>query len=552
MTSIKVQYLALLALITAVGIVLSMVTVLGPNNFIDFWDDSYYVFYSHYIANYGFHNIPFGNFATEYILVGVPAILYKLFGVSLLTEGLLSMFYLVGTVGSVFLISKILHNDLAGILSALTFIFVPLVSMEGAASGDSMAVAFFSAFAVLLLLIGAERRQAIFYAMSGFIGLLGLLAGSALNLLVFLFIIPYLLYLLLKRKDAKQFAYTSIFFAGVVLAIALILLLGYVLQSNPTAYFKTNYSGYPNSTTPAFIEYIYLLFPLHSVSAGISKSALPFISSVGYSTGPNVIGFFGYATLISGIYLAVRRHYKALIPVAWFGLIFLYLSFGIDTWSGSWILYVARFSIILIPAMAVIIGIAFSMLIESAMAKRRTRKFPIRRTLSRVALLVVAVAYAILVINALFVTHYVHQANYIMTYQWSQIAKALSTLPQNASIYLASGLSGNPGYNSLKSMYNIEFPSTTAYLQDYNFLEWMAIEAYVGYNANVTYTTIFSNCSDINGDYIIGVNTSFYENNLPSCSNLTVYFSPALNPQLRNYAKLVSSDTQITLYKRTP
>ncbi len=558
MPSNKTLYAIFLALIVVLGIALSMKTVLGSGTFIDFWDDSYYIYFSHYIANYGFNHIEFANFATEYILVGVPAILFRLFGISLLTEGMFSMFCLVGTIISIFLIGKLLHNELAGVLSALTFILVPLVAAEGAASGDNMAVAFFATLAVLLLLLGAKRRQPIYYALLGFVGIIGVLAGSALNIIIFVFLVPYLLYLLLKYRNRKQLACTLLFFAGILMAIALIMALGYTLQSHPLIYFTTNYHAAEQATsqTPTFLQYVSILFPFRSAGNGIRNWFFwPFILDFGNGANTNVMGFFGYAMLSSVLYLLARRKYNVLIPVSWFVLLLLYLSFGKDSLSGGYVLFVGLFSIILIPAIAVIIGLALSMLVEGAFPRRKLSKGRRQRAFyNKIVLFIAIAAYILIVANSLMLMNFIHISNYALTYQWQQVADVLLSLPHNASIYMSSGLSQDPGIaNYTAGVFYGAFNNTAAYIRNSNFLNWMAIEAYGHYNVDANFSAVFSNCSNLKGDYIVEINASFYKNNLPTCSNLSIYFSPKPDISLSQYEEHTGgSQTQFTIYKRNP
>ncbi|MEM3661924.1 MAG: glycosyltransferase family 39 protein [Candidatus Micrarchaeaceae archaeon] len=553
MLSAKVKYAILLALIIAAGIALSIKTVLGPGTFLDFWDDTLYIYFSHYIATYGFNNIAVASFATEYILVGVPAIIFKFFGVSLLTEGMFSMLCLTGTIISIFLIGKTLHNEFAGIISALTFILVPLVAAEGAASGDNMAVAFFATLAVLMLLLGAKKKQAIYYLLSGFIGLLGVLAGSPLNLLVFMFLVPYLLFLLFKNRSRVQLRHTLVFIAGMLTAVAVILLCGYILQSEPFTYFITNYIDmqYLTSPTPNFLEYISILFPFKPIyNASPGLLFWPFVGYFWNLFNPNVIGFFGYAMLASLAYLIIRKQYEVFLPFSWFGLILLYLSFGEDSFSGAYMLFDVRFTIILIPAMAVIIGLAISKFVETALPKKKPRRIRSQHVFYKAMLLIIILAYAFITANSFLLMNFIHEANYILTYQWAQVANALLSLPQNASIYVVSGLSDNPGMSANQSTGPEGFPNVSSYISNSNFLHLMAIEGYAGYSINANFSEVFSNCSTLKGDYIIGVNAIFYENELPLCSNMSVYFSPEPTISLANYEEYVSPLAQITLYKR--
>ncbi len=547
-------YLLVLALIIALGIALSVKTALGPDAFLDFWDDYYYVFFSHYIANYGFSGIPLGDFATEYILVGVPAMVYKAFGVSILTEGVFSMLCLAGTVITIFMIGKLLHNGLAGIFSALTFVFEPLVAAEGAASGDNMAVVFFITLAILLLLLGAKRKKTMYYFLSGFIGLIGVLAGSPLNLLVFLFLIPYVIYLQLKERNTKQKLHTFAFFAGILLAIALIIVFGFVLQSNPFIYFATNYlPGYLSLSTPPVLQYISILFPFRPFSG--NWFFWPLIYNFTGEININVIGFFGYAMLASLAYLVAKKKYGSVsLLSAWFGLLFLYLSFGKDSFSAGYILFVERFTIILLPPIALAIGLALSMIAEDAFKKGKHGR-PKRRNILHKSLFVFALtAYAIMVINSLMLMKFISAGNYILTYQYQQVANVLRSLPENASIYIISGLSATPGQKT-EGMNIYGTPTVTSYILDLNFLNWMTLEDYSGYRINANYSAVFSNCSAVMGDYFVVVNTTYYKNNFYMCKNFSIYYSPSPNRSVLKYLKAmeggldIQNQNQITIYK---
>ncbi len=555
----KYPYLVLLVLVSALGIAVSAATVLGPGPFLDFWDDFYYVYFSHYIAVQGFQNIVRANFVTEYLLSGIPAIFFRLFGVSLLSEGLFSMFCLVGVIACIFLIAKLLHNELSGIISALSFIFIPLVAAEGAASGDNMAVAFFSTLAVLLLLLGVKEKKRSYYALSGFVGVIGALAGSALNVTIFLFLIPCLLYLLFRDRGREQRLRTVFFFSGILLAVLAAMALGYVLQSDPLIFFATNFGpgSYPVSQSPAFARAVSVLFPQQPAYGSNAQFFWPYELGSGVIY-PNVIGFFGYAMAASAIYLLIRKKYKVLVPLAWFGVLFLYLAFGKDSLSlGGYIIFVPRFLIILMPPLSITIGLGLSVLAESLLLNVRRRRASWRSAVSGILMPALTIAYVLLIANSVLLMRFLNYANYVLTYQTSQTASELASLPKNVSIYITTGMSGVPGPSGFPTPNPYGIDNVTEYIRDTSFLYWFSVEDYAGYAIPINYSVIFTNCSAIKGDYVIGVNTTVYENGLPLCSNLEPVFSPQLQQASQTayspyytYYRYVKDNVLFRLYKK--
>ena len=540
MDSSRFIYLIILALIIIAGIVISINTVVGPNYFIDFWDDYYYVFFSNYISQYGFQNILLASFDTEYILVGIPSIIYKLFGVSSITEGAYSMLCLAGTLITVFFIGKLLHNELAGLMSSLTLIFIPLVSAEGATSGDNIAVAFFVSLSVLLFLIGVKSDKAKYYACSGFIGFIGILGSSPLELFVFIFLVPYLIYLLVKKSSKRQNLNTFAFFIGILIAALLALFLGYILQSNPLMYFITNYHNvnYPTSNTPSFYNYISMLFPFEFIWGIPNLLFSPIVLTPPNLVNINLIGFFGYAMLLSVLYLLLKKRYKdSLIPLLWFVLIFVYLSFGTDSLSGGFMGFAERFAIILMPALSLVIGIALSIVIEEAFRPKKHKAYKRKNILNKAILIIAIFGYAFIIINAFLLDEFVHAGNYAATYQFQQIANNLLHLPKNSSIYIVSGLSSIPGVESNSAIEMYGLPNVSDFLLNQDFLYWIAVESYASYKININYSSVFSTCNSLKGDYIVAINNSFYKNEVGMCKNVSLYYSPIPNASIINYVE---------------
>ncbi len=564
----KKYWIPALMIIAVLGVYLSIKTVLGPGMYLDLMDDVYYLYFSHQITTHGFSNSIYANFLTKYILSGVQALLFRLFGISLFTEGLFSMICLIGTIICIFFIAKILDGTFAGLISACTFIFVPLIAAEGAASGDNMPVAFFATLAVLLILLGIRKKQIGYYALSGFIGLTGILGGSVLNFTVFMFLIPYLTYVFVKNRNKVQLIRSFAFLLGMVLAVAMIFTLGYLLQSNAMAYFITHFQNngrpgtYISSSTPGIGAFLSLLLPLHDAYNNVSYPFFwPFVSEFGdfskfsLNVYPNIIGFFGYAMIISIVFLVIlsikQKQYAALIPIAWFLLLSAYMSFGVDSLPfNGYMLFLPRFMIIVIPPLSIIIGIAISKGLNEIIKHKKGRKsIPLS---SKALLMVIIFGYMLLIANAILLMGAIHQENGILTDGWSQISKAIAALPKNATIYIVSGLNKTdviqPALNP------DEFTSVYQSINTFNFLYWMIIESYANYKVNVNYSTIFDNCSSLTGNYIIGIYSVPYDNKVLSCTNLHVVFSPNLSQsetQFGNSYDMNNTNTAV-LYKRNP
>jgi len=117
-------------------------------------------------------------FTTKFLLLGVPAFFYSLFGVNAISINMFDFICLVGSLLSIFCIGSLLSSQRSGVISALMFAFVPMVILETDSAGDGLPLVLFSSLAVLSLLFAIRRRNEPYYALSSFVIFLGALASN--------------------------------------------------------------------------------------------------------------------------------------------------------------------------------------------------------------------------------------------------------------------------------------------------------------------------------------------------------------------------------------
>ncbi len=556
MRSEKATYYLLLLAIVVLGIWICINTILGPNAVLSGSDDFFNLLHANIVVHHGFNTayLAPSTFSTSYIFDGAPALFMALFGGNLITESMLDIICLVGTIIVVFYTAKLLQDNIAGIFAALTFVFIPIVAAEGATAGNCMPVAFFASLAVLMLLLGVKMKRTSYYTLSGFFGFLGALAGSVETFVVFAFLIPALAFLLFKSKEERQRGRTLWFFAGIALAIFLIMVLGYVLQSNPLMYFIYNLGNgsYPPVAQPNANIMIGQIFPdratyiLDSLQFSLTKIS---DAADNYAT-IYLFGLFGYVMLAGTAYLLLRKRYAVLLPLVWFAALFLYLAYGkSNLMFTGYIKFYPRFMTVLAPPIAVAIGMAMGEFVRVQTRKKNGKDRKKFFVYSTILLLIVFCAYFFVVINSLSIMNILHKYNYIETFQVSQTASVLSNVSKSIPIYVVSGLNKTPGNVGLEI--NNSFGSLTAkdFISTLNQEYGIGIDAYAGFDENINYSAVFDNCSALRYGYIVWVYSTSYTNKLQTCGNLTAIFVPSLNESQLGLGK-IGYLQNVTVYKR--
>lgn len=505
--------LILIAIILASAYI-SMLSPYGPSY--DGWDSYYYSLYAHNIDSFGYHSLYLTAFTTKYLMMLWMSLFYKVFGANLFADGLSGMPILAFTAILVYLIGTSISGRKAGLLSALFFCFMPIIVVLSSSGGDDIFVAMFTALAMAALIYGIKNNSVTLYALAGFLGVVGATGSSVEELMIFVVMLPILLFYVLRRMSRKQYGLTLFFAAGMALGVLAIMAMGSVLMGNPLAYFDARFMGLgylssiSNTVSPAGYFMIYIFhYPFNLYDIGGSSSfpqsivVNPFISDYSVPAGYNYFGYFGIAALISSVYLLFKRDRRSFVILFWFYALLLYLFFGTVSYHAyEFIIPLKRFMIILAPPMALTVGIAadgaYNALGPKVHRGKRNERISAYKSAGIVML---SIAIAFILINSLIDIPYIKNNDYVVSQYFRELGAEISSLPASDNVYLMTGL-----YNrNATGAYAIQLGSVS----DLNSLYRIETDFYSGYSRDINYTTFKAPACDniTNSSYFIIVNS---------------------------------------------
>lgn len=524
------------------------------------------VYYSYLVATHGFgylYNVNTINpFNTQFLIIGIPAAIFRLFGTGTLQESLFEIICFIGAAISIFFIGSKLHSQRVGLLAVLIFGLMPSTLMELGSAGDGLPDAFAISLAVLLIMIAIDKDSNIYYAASGFVVASGPLWSSELSVISMVFILPLLAYSLLKKRNSARITFVLAFISGIIIALALVFLLGWMLTGKPAAYFLARGGATPLGLehSAPFGYFIQILLPF---AQGPPNMPWPW-PSIAINT-PLQIGFFGYFAVVCIVYLVATRKRVILFPLAWFVLTFIYLGLGTDSiYVWNFIPEWARYIIVATPAMSLLISLGIVEFLS--LGKRQVRKghkikhsgrsMKAARTCRYITVkyLLVTIVMIAIITNGIALAWFI---NYTQAeehlYPIYRAAEFVDSLPPGSSIYLVSGLL-NTSFVGAGSLIN----STVQNVTGLNNNNYLAVAFRAGYNYNYNWTVAYANCSKIPaGSYVISIDAylqyvNFHTNasyaaSLSHCANLHELLEGPASNQWAEYG--VTPIGNLTIYR---
>ena len=428
----------------------------------------------------------------NYIVVLGIAIFFVLFGYGLFAASLFGILCYLLTILIVYLIGKRLYGPFAGIVSSFFFSIFPLVLSQSSNVGDNIPMMMLISLSVLFLILALDhpKEQKKYFLLAGFVSAINFLTVSEAIIAVF-FIFTYIILLLAIKKDRHLIVGLGLYIGGAILAFSLIALIGVYETGNPLYVinvYTTNLNTlFPNQTT-AFFNYLSNIFPTSTTKtlAGLS------------------FGYFGYLFAICALYLIATKYKKALIIGYWYAFSFLYLSFGTQSISNyNPVLYAGpRFMLIFVPAITIIIGIAFAKMRDWTKSKKPNIKFIVYAT----GFVIIVILFISSVANIIYINYSQRYA----TKPLLQLGNYINSLPANTTVY---GPVDIPW-----SMYvNLKRHTVT-----------------LGYASSQTNcSSVFSTFQIPKGAFLLGNVTNYKE-----CA-LEIVYKPSAYNSLRNYTAFV-------------
>lgn len=466
---------------------------------------------------------PIDNDVKFLLFAGIESF-YLLFGYGTLSSALFGVLCFLGTIVVIYLIGRKIHSANAGLLAAFLYAIFPLVVTQSSIVGDDVPLAFLISGAALFAVYASDkgRYSKLYYALSGFVAAISYLvvAEGAIGTL---FIIAFLGIAALTERSRKNTEGVLLCIAGIGLALLVILVLALLVYGNPLHIFETvNADLGPTALTSGFLTYASYMFPsglaqasfltgffLVPSQAGFS-AMLSYIDRYDYST--MAFGYFGFAFVLSVIYFAVKREKRAIMPLVWFSVIFLYLGFG----SQSLLKYlpltsIERYLIVLCPAVVLAIGIALADVMKAIRNETRAVRTSAYVIIAYVLFSMAAISY--------FSIEYIQYSQYMAILPLVQIG----------------------GYvNSLGTGSVIIGPIDAPWYTYTNYSHTMLFDGYVADGSNCNAVMNFT----LNqSDYLVGLR----DGNYSSCG-FSIAFNPSPDAALANYTLMSRWETVIYFY----
>ena len=353
----------------------------------------------------------------NYIVSAGTGLSLALLGYSMFAASLFGILCFSLTVVVIYLIGRELHSPMAGLISGFLYTIFPLVLSQSSNVGDDIPMAFLLSLSVLFLILALyrEKNKERYLLLAGFVSAINVLTISEAVIGVFFILTFIILVALLRRSKSLATRGLGFYVLGVLTAFAVVALIGMYQAGNPLfvmQVYTKNLSTLFTNQSPAFYSYLKTLF----------------VASPAKNLDGLAFGYFGYLLLACAAYLIATRAKRISVLYYWFAFSFLYLGFGTQAIAKySPVLYIPRFMLILVPAITLIIGIAFAKLIEQARKKRNS---------SRAILVYAPLSLIILVLTASSISNiaFINYSQLQGTEPLLQFGQYLNALPPNAAV----------------------------------------------------------------------------------------------------------------------
>ncbi|MDE1855349.1 MAG: glycosyltransferase family 39 protein [Candidatus Micrarchaeota archaeon] len=382
--------------ILAFGLVLSLLLIKGPSFY---GDDAAYLQYVPSILGGTFGESI--NIFSIRLMADFPlAIFIGIFGYTNLGAGAWSLVSYLVTMVAVYLMGRELYNGRAGLFSALLFAFYPLVLKYNTTPEPMLPMAMFVSLSALFFVYGRKRGSLYSYILSGALAFLGTLA----NPLAYLYVLFYAVYIVLDavygslKRHRLEFDFRALgVFLGLLTAIALMGYVNLLIAPSGNPFYEigltNNYysaAGGPDEifyTNPSLTFYLSGYFPydfsdnvisplqhfnLPGVANGIGSISNAMFSMTDVNL--NEVGMFGYATVLAGLYLLLKRDRRSYFALSIAAFVVAYMEFGSMSLTHYFPIYkLMRFTMLAAPMLMLVIGIACESFLSGGRAASRGR-----------------------------------------------------------------------------------------------------------------------------------------------------------------------------------
>jgi len=405
---------------------------------------------------------------------------YYILGPSDFSSSLWSLTSAVLTTILTYFIGNLLLNKRTGFISALLFVFFPLVGVLATASGDNIPMEFFAALSVFFFLWGRkekdEQRKNLKYFASGLSLFCGLLTTPEFFVMFFFFGVYAILSYALNKKTKISLSMFSFVF-GVFFGYLIVAIYELVTLGDPLFFFKSQlrfystvgkienetYVGIPSATQdPNF--YIIVMFPYTFNLNSLNGFLNSFLNSL-TSSYNNYVGFYFYFFVIASFLLILLKERRSYLMILWAVSTIGYLEFGTMSFPKYVFMHrLERFLLIAVVPVCITIGIFLERLLE---LENPAKYF------------LVSICLFILIYPSIPINTSWYKTNYYVKYDFMDVAKILNNV-SNSVVYTSSG-------------YIEFFKLFTNFRKDINFVAFDSMK----------------NCSEIKNGYVIAPITRY-------------------------------------------
>ncbi len=428
-------------------------------------DDVAYSNYAHFVLNGGFRQSSGDSLSIRIMQYYPVAFFYLISNNSYYAGGAWDIFAYVATVVIVFFIGKELYNEFAGAVASLILALFPTVMIFSTTMSDNPPVMFFAALAMLFLLYGTRKRRASWYAMSG-ASVIAAIAVMPLGLMALAISVFYIIVEYLRKKLDRN---VLMFFAGLLIGLAILSSFNYVNAGKPFITFTETFNyfqniGGPNHISPAnnyLLFYFDTMFPYHmtnalyhEVSSGNQNTTS--IWAMIFAPNYNVVGFYFYVAVFAMLYMLYKREKRAYFAFFWFAVGFLLMEFDPVHFTILPFTYILqhrldRYLTFIEPPVALLMSMAMVRFVESA------RKANARN----VRMLIVGAIMLFLFLTEIPVVSLSHNILSLEGRYELNTAKYLETLPNTTEIYVINNVGGFlPTYMKFDNFSRFSSPGT--------------------------------------------------------------------------------------------
>lgn len=317
------------------------------------------------------------------------SVFYYLFGVSNLTSTSWDMLSYLGTVFATFLIVRKLYNNKAALISAFLVSVFPEVAIYAVNTSEDVPLMFIGLLALLFFIYAKDGNKKKYYFASGAMLTFAWTTSYEGGAVILFMVVYILIELALKRITVNR---SSIFFVyGIAAPLLLVFIYSslaihapFIMITRNLGFYSavgTRVNGLPTipTTNEQPFYYFYAMAQYHLFNTIFKSGSVPVMLNNlknAFTTEPQNYdyGVYFYMVFPAIIALLALREKRSYILIGAFAAYLLTLSFGpmhigisLSPFSIDYLVTyrLVRFIIVLVPAMAGIIGIALAKALEA-------------------------------------------------------------------------------------------------------------------------------------------------------------------------------------------